>query len=157
MQQAYTAIGRAVFFAQLFETALIPIFEGFKMQTEPGYLLKTGGYIPAGAFKVPITNIIKVLSAAGNIAPDLEERLTRYAESRHTLVHRWVRDNGWPAEDDVAGFVPIIQLANQVETEAKELTRSFTGYMLNFSSPDRAVEYKAAMTQLFHRAHVERE
>ena len=46
MEQAYAAIGRAVAFAQIFETALIPIFEFFKMQTDPGYLEKTGGYVP---------------------------------------------------------------------------------------------------------------
>jgi hypothetical protein len=33
MQEAYAAIGRAVFAAQRFETALVPIFEFFKLQT----------------------------------------------------------------------------------------------------------------------------
>ena len=45
MENAYTAIGRAVFYAQIFETALVPIFEFFKMQAEPGYAEKTGGYL----------------------------------------------------------------------------------------------------------------
>jgi hypothetical protein len=71
MEHAYSAIGRAVFAAQLFETALIPIFEFFKMQTEPGYLEKTGGYLPAGAFKIPIKNVVKALSAKGNSVPPL--------------------------------------------------------------------------------------
>ena len=46
MEHAYAAIGRAVFAAQLFETAFIPIFEFFTMQTDASYLEKTGGAHP---------------------------------------------------------------------------------------------------------------
>ena len=159
MQQAYTAIGRAVFFAQIFETALVPIFEGFKMQTDPSYLQKTGGHISAGAFKVPIANIVKALSAAGNIAPDLEARLNAYVEDRHLLIHRWVKEHGWPDQNDAEGFAPIIALASRVENEAKQLTLSFAGYMVKFANPEWAAEhsaeYKENMAQLFHRAHIE--
>lgn len=159
MEQAYAAIGRAVAFAQIFETALIPIFEFFKMQTEPGYREKTGGYVSAGAFKVPVKNIIKALSAKGDLATDLEARLTLYVENRHLLIHRWFQTNGWPAENDAAGFAPIVELANRVEREAKELTRLFTGYMVKFAEPEWAAangeDYKARMATIFHRAHIE--
>jgi hypothetical protein len=158
MEQAYAAIGRAVFSAQLFETALIPIFEFFKMQTEPGYFEKTGGYIPAGAFKVPTKNVVKALSSKGNIASDLEERLNLFVENRHKLIHRWIQENGWPEENDAAGFAPIIEIANRVESEAKELTKLFAGYMLRFAEPERASSssdaYKARMAEIFHRAHL---
>lgn len=66
MQEAYAAIGRAVVAAQMFETALVPIFEFFKMHTKPGYLEKTGGYVSAGAFKVPIKSIVNMLSERGH-------------------------------------------------------------------------------------------
>ncbi len=91
MNHAYFAIGRAVFAAQMLETALIPIFEFFKMHTEPGYLEKTGGYVTEGAFKVPIKNVVKFLSERGSIAPDLETRLNKYVEDRHLLIHRWIQ------------------------------------------------------------------
>src|SRR6267154_2940767 len=129
MEQAYAAIGRAVAFAQIFETVLIPIFEFFKVQTELGYFEKTSGYISDDAFKVPVKKVIKALSAKSNIAPDLEDRLNSYVEDRHVLIHRWFRENGWPADNDVVGFAPIIELANRVESEARELTRLFAGYM----------------------------
>lgn len=158
MEQAYAAIGRAVAFAQIFETALIPIFEFFKMQTELGYIEKTGGYLPAGAFKVPVKNIIKALSAKGDIAPDLEARLNSYVEDRHLLIHRWVQQNGWPADNDAAGFAPIVELANRVEREAKELARLLAGYMVSFGEPEwaaaNAEDYKARMAAIFHRAHL---
>lgn len=159
MEQAYTAIGRAVASAQIFETVLVPIFEFFRMRTEPGYLEKTDGFVSAGAFKVPVKNIIKALSVKGDIAADLETRLTSYVEDRHLLVHRWFQANGWPAEDDAVGFAPIIELANRVEHEAKDLTRLFAGYMVKFVYPESTdadgENFKARMATIFHRAHLE--
>lgn len=158
MEHAYAAIGRAVFAAQLFETVLVPIFEFFKMQTDPGYLEKTDGYIPAGAFKVPVKSIVNALSTKGSIAPDLEERLSKYIEDRNTLIHRWIKERGWPDENDANGFAPIVELANRVEREAKWLTSSFAGYMVKFNDPDWVAEhgdeYKERMAELFHRAHI---
>ena len=160
MEHAYTAIGRAVFAAQLFETALIPIFESFKMHTQLGYLEKTQGFLPAGAFKTSITNVIKALSEKGNIAPDLEVRLLSYINDRNLLIHRWIQERGWPADNDLVGFAPIIELANHVEQEARELARQITRYVVKYADPDwskeHADEYKARMADVFHRAHIER-
>jgi hypothetical protein len=61
-----------VFAAQLFETALIPIFELFQMQTMLERLEETGGFVRAGAFKIPIKNRIKSPKEQGQITPDLE-------------------------------------------------------------------------------------
>lgn len=159
MEKAYAAIGRAVVFAQIFEAALIPIFEMFKMQTEPKYLEKTGGYIPAGSFKVPVKSVIKTLSSKGNIAPDLETRLNSYVEDRHVLIHRWFQEHGWPTDNDAAGFAPIVELASRVESEARELSRLFAGYMVKFAEPKWAAangdDYKTRMEAIFHRAHTE--
>jgi hypothetical protein len=159
MEKAYAALGRAVFAAQLFETALIPIFEFFKMQTEPGYIAKTGGYVSAGAFKIPIKNIVKYLSEKGSIASDLEARLAKYVDARHLLVHRWVQQHGWPDDNDAQGFAPIVELASYVECEAKELTRQFAGYMVKYADPNWAAghdaEYKERMRELFQRAHID--
>lgn len=80
MEYTYAAIGRTVFAVQLFETVLVPIFEFFKMQSDLQYLEKTGGYIPAGAFRIPVKSVVNTLAASGSIAPNLEERLSKYAE-----------------------------------------------------------------------------
>lgn len=157
MQEAYAAIGRAVFFAQLFETALIPIVEGFKMHNVPGYLEKTEGYISAGTYMAPIMNVIKALSAGNSIPIDLEERLRRYVKNRNALIHSSIRDNGLPEENDAEGFSPYIQLANQVEAEAKQLTQIFAGYLIKIASPEHAHEYEEAMAHFFHRAHIDEE
>jgi hypothetical protein len=103
MEFAYAAIGRAVVAAQIFETTLVPIFEFFKIHTKSEYLEETGGYLSAGMFKVPITSIVKTLESDGHIAPDLKARLTDYAEDRHTLIHCWVQQHGWPDDNDLPG------------------------------------------------------
>jgi len=135
MEQAYAAIGRAVFAAQLFETVFVVIFEAFKMHTEPGYPEETGGYITAGAFKFPIKAIVNDLTAKASIAPDLEARLTAYTEDRNLLIHRWFQQHGWPADNDADEVAPIVELANRVEVEAKNLAQQFAGYMVKFASP----------------------
>lgn len=159
MEHAYTAIGRAVFAAQIFETALIPIFEIFKMLAEPGYLKKTQGHLPAGAFKLRITDVIAALKKKGDIAPDLETRLRSYVNDRNLLIHRWVQERGWPADNDPVGFAPIIELANRVEHEAHDLARRFTGYVVKYAEPEwstaHADEYKARMANVFKQAHIE--
>ena len=159
MEYAYTAIGRAVFAAQLFETALVPIFQFFKMKSEPGYHESTQGHIPDGAFKMPVKAIVNALAEKGSIAPDLEERLSKYAEDRNMLIHRWIQNHGWPDENDAQGFAPIVELANRVESEAKWLSRKFSGYIVKFADPDWAAEnpeeYEKRITLLFHRAHID--
>jgi hypothetical protein len=159
MEHAYAAIGRAVVAAQMFETALVSVFEFFKMHTKLGYLEKSGGYVSAGAFKVPIKSIVNMLSQQGDIAPDLEDRLTAYTEDRHVLIHRWTQQHGWPADGDVNGFVPVINLANRVNQEARDLTCLFVGYILKFSGPDGAnmepEDYKLRIAAMFKCVHLD--
>lgn len=152
MEAAYAAIGRAVFAAQLFETALIPIFEMFKMNTVSGYLEETGGHIQAGTFKTPPRNVVKALAKTGSIAPDLEARLNAYIDDRNLLIHHWYLQHGWPETDDPAGFVPIVQLANRVKASAKDLTRLLTGYMLRYSD---APDFREKVAEIFRQAHFE--
>jgi hypothetical protein len=159
MENAYTVIGRAVFAAQLFETSIVPVFEFFKMHTRPGYLEETGGYVRAGAFRVPVKAIVNELKARGQVATDLEQRLSAYVDDRNTLVHRWIMERGWPDDDDAAGFAPIIELARRVEAEAKALTLIFVKYILTYAAPEQAgddpEEYRARISAMFQRAHVD--
>lgn len=159
MEQAYTAIGRAVLAAQAFEIALASIFQFFRMVNEPSYMKQTGGKLPENAFRDPTTKIVRMLKEKGDIAPDFEARLLQYAEDRHTLIHRWVIEHGWPAESDTEGFKPIVALATRVASEAKYLALQLTGYMGKFADPDWAskneAEYQERMKQLFHRAHID--
>ncbi len=159
MEKAYAAIGKAVFASQMLEAATIPLFELYKMNTQEGYFQKTNGCLPQGAFKNPIKNILKALSAEQKIAPELEDRFSKYLEDRHTLIHRWLQEKGWPDDGDELGFRPIIELAKKVESEAKELTKVLVGYVIRYGNPDmqeeQRSEYGERMRNLFLRAHID--
>jgi hypothetical protein len=159
MEIMHAAVGRAVIAAQVFEATLAALFEFFRMQSEPEYLQESGGILTSGAFKVPVKNMVRTLAEKGSVAPDLEVRLSQYVEDRHTLVHRWMLQNGWPEENDPDGWKPFADLAVRVETEAKFLTRSLLGYVLKYAEPEwansHATEYRERMRLLFHRAHLD--
>jgi hypothetical protein len=145
--------------AQMFETALVPLVELSRMVADPAYAEETAGYVRAGKFKVPVTGIVRMLSERGDIAPDLATRLTKYAEDRHTLIHRWVREHGWPDDGDVEGWAPIIDLANRVHEEARQLTSLLVNHVLKFADHEWASahleEYQTRMARLFHEAHLD--
>lgn len=154
MQSTFAAIGRAVVSAQLFEVALIPIFEAYKMHVDPAYLEKTGGYVSAGAFKVPVKNIVKMLAEKGDISSDLEASLNTYIENRHTLIHRWVIENGIP--DDLEHENSNLKnLADAVAIQANLLTRQIVGYVVKYGNPDWAeenrTEFEERMLNIFNQ------
>ena len=159
MERAYAALGRAVASAQFFDTALAPILVFFRIPPIPDAPDPRGGQVPAEAFRLPVRQLIQALSEQGTLAPDLETRLVTYFERRHLLIHRWFQEQGWPADEDAEGFAPVLALADQVESEAMELTRIFTGYMVGYADPawsNATVEaYKVRMWALYHRAHLE--
>lgn len=153
MQDAYAAIGRAVMAAQSFETAMVPIFEVFKVHTDLDYSVKTGGNIPDGAFKVPLRNILKELTERGGVAPELGAVIDAFIEDRHTLIHRCIQTYGCPRDGDAEGFAPIIELAHRVEKTAKQLIQTIVGYFLEYGEPEWAAanpdESKARLADIF--------
>lgn len=155
MQTAYAAVGRALLTAQLLEAALIPIFEMHRLTVEPDRLKETGGYLSAGAFKVPITNIVKMLADRGAIAPDLETRLRAYVDNRNLLVHRWVHERGIP--DSEKDYLLLAIFALRFDVEARELIRIFAGYVVKYAEPEWAAAnldaYREKMAQMFLIAH----
>ena len=159
MEIAYKAIGKAILAAQVFETALVPIFEIHRIHIEPDRLEKTGGFIPPGAFKSPLANMVKILVLKGQVAPELEQRLLAYIENRHLLVHRWVQEHGWPDDNNPEDFVPLLELAQKVENEALALTRILTTYIVKYTEPEWAKEnldsYKEKMADIFLRSHLD--
>ena len=140
MINIFHAIGKAVYSAQLFETVLTPVFEIYKIKTKPGYLEKTQGYISNGAFKVPISSVVKELAKSEDISPDLEERLNTYSEKRHQLIHRWILENGSSVNELDETNQKLYKLATEVDKDANELCKLFTGYLLKYAEPKWAEE-----------------
>jgi len=156
MELAYITIGRAILAAQTLETALTPIYEMYRLHTEPGRIKETEGRLPEGAFKIPIANIVKTLAAKGSIDPELQSRLVAYNEARHLLVHRWVQEHGVPDPSDIRYFLKLAKHALHVEQEARDLTRIMVGYMVKYAEPEWAkantLEFRAKMQSIFQDA-----
>ena len=157
MDTTYIAVGRALLATQILETALVPIYELYRVSTEPDRLAKTQGYLSAGAFKVPTSTIVKMLSDKGSIAADLETRIKAYIDNRHLLVHRWTQEHGVPATEK--DFLLLAMLALKVEMEARELSRILARYVVKHSGPDWAAanldDYKLKMAGIFLEAHTD--
>jgi hypothetical protein len=152
-ERAYNAIGRSVISAQLFETALVPMFEFFKMVLDPDYREQTHGYVAVGKFKVPVRNIVKELATRGDIAPDLEERLSKYVDDRHLLIHRWTVEKGVPSSGDSEASEEIIVLADRVSREAETLRRNIITYMLSSQDLKDMSEYRRRVGRMFQDGH----
>ena len=75
---AFACVGRAVLLCQQFETSLAPIYEFFKMNVQPDYFEKTGGFVPDSAYTNPLKNILKELIARNHIDAEIESRIDRY-------------------------------------------------------------------------------
>ena len=157
MEQAYAAVGRAIVAAQIFETELVPIFELHRVHAEPDRLSETKGYLSAGAFKMPITNIVMFWNSRGSIASNLEARLHSYIQDRHLLVHRWLHENPLPLDCDPETMRPLMEHAQKVEHEATELARLIVGHVVKYGEPEWAAsnpeEFSAKMAALFRPAH----
>jgi len=98
------------------------------------------------------------LAGANNIAPEFEGQINDLIEKRHLLVHRWFHENGLPSEGDIEHISRLIQLANEVEQNAKRISGLLAGYIVRWGrlNPAQNVMADAERTRLlalFQRAH----
>jgi hypothetical protein len=115
-----------------------------RVVTEPDRFGTTKGEIPAGVFKQPTSNILKLLSDRGNLSSEWDVRLRQYLNNRHLLVHRWIIERGVPTTDE--DWDALRALAITVEQEATVLTTSFREYALRFGDPE-SKEFSADLVQ----------
>jgi len=131
MDLAFREVGLAVLRVQRLEAALAPIYETFKIVTIDGHFERFKGLIPDSAWRMPLTALVNELELKGKIDAAFAARLRAFAESRHTLVHRWFIQHGWPGDDlDAPAYAHLTELALSVATEAHELTKMVGRYML---------------------------
>jgi len=154
LTQMHEAIGRAVLWAQMFETVFAVCFELLGM-------LETGvsNSIDPKRFKIPTRNLIKALAMANNIAPEFEGQINNLIEKRHLLVHRWYHDNGLPGEGNTEHISRLIQLAHEVEQNSKRISALLAGYIVHWGRLNPAQNVMADVERtrllaLFQRAHL---
>ena len=150
----HEAVGRAVLWAQVFETVFIVCFDLLGMLKG-----KASSLIDPKRFKVPTRNLIKELSNANTIAPELEGQINELIENRHLLVHRWYQENGLPGEDNAADILKLTRLAHDVEQNSKRISALLAGYIVcwgkvNPQQHQLTDAERTRMLKLFQRAHL---
>lgn len=154
LAQMHEAVGRAVLWAQMFETVFAVCFELIGM-VETG----VSNLIDPKRFKEPTRNLIKKLALTNNIAPEFEGQINDLIEKRHLLVHRWYHENGLPGEGNTEHIARLIQLAHEVEQNSKRISGLLAGYIVHWGrlNPAQNAMVDAERTRLlalFQRAHL---
>lgn len=74
------------------------------------------------AFKQPVTALLKEISGAVEVK-GLEDRILRFIEERHIVVHRLVTEKNW---SDEGGREAIKEMCMRVASESIDLHKIFT-------------------------------
>ena len=154
LAQMHEAVGRAVLWAQVFETVFTVCFELLGM-------LKSGvsKLIDAKHFKVPTRKLLIVLSSANSIATEFESQINDLIEKRHLLIHRWFQQNGLPGDDDTDDISKLTRLASEVEESSKRISGQLAGYIVSWGKANPAQNILAdsertRLLALFQQAHL---
>ena len=155
----YEAIGRAVWAAQVFETIIVVCVELVRLTKEFEAGALTDGLINPKRFKDATMNLLKKLSASNDIDPTFEAKIAALVDKRHTLIHRWFIEKGWPEDEDVNEIAQVISFAREVEEESQAITRLLLQYVLHWGTPQgetphEPTQARAQILQLFKNAHM---
>lgn len=145
--KTFQAVGHTVIALQYFELVLAPLYAIHK------HVIKTKIPLPPFAqdanWKQPLTAVVNELETAGRIDGDFAKRLRAYAEDRHVLIHRWVREKGDVGTNEA--LTAMAEHAVKVFVESRELVATIIDYV-NKVGPDGAVDvddYRKRMENVF--------
>lgn len=154
--KAHQAIGKAICLFQNLEILIVVSFEFLQMVSSPEYRDISKGCIDPKLYRKSIRRFLERLSKQNNIDPQLEKDISDLVEKRDVLVHRWIREQGWPSADDDAGWSDYESLANEVADESRGIIRLLSGYLLKLNDQEWAQqnpkEYVERVRRLFHDA-----
>lgn len=160
LESAFAAIGRAVCAYQAFERVIVLGVELVRI----GHAVRQGvsppDHMNANRFRVATKSLLKELAQREDIDPTLYVRIDSLVDQRHTLVHQWVSENGWPSGRNHEATERMRLYARQVEAESKALMFMLLTFVLRHAAkdptdPKPVIEARAVLTRLFHEAHVE--
>lgn len=154
--KAHQAIGKAICLFQNLEILIVVSFEFLQMVSDPEYRDICKGCIDPKLYRRSIRRFLEQLSKEDRIDPQFEKDIFDLVEKRDILVHRWIREQGWPAADDDEGWSDYESLANEVADESRRIVHMLTGYLVKYTDREWAQnnpeEYVEQVLRLFHDA-----
>ena len=140
----YEAIGQAVIFAQTFEVLIVVCTEMVRLSKEFLEGRPTDFMVNPARLKEATKRLINELAKDNDITPDLESRISDLIDKRHTLIHRWSIENGWPADNDLDEIQRIIDLAKEITRESAAISQILTKYILRNNAEQSDMRIKLA-------------
>ena len=126
---AVRQLGAAVLTAQMFETLFVLVARSalkWPLARDFDEIAPFGKQ----AFKQPVAALVKELSSASQIDPDLADRVNAWVENRHALVHRHLLEN--VEKSDAEYWETMKALSKLVFTESAELCGVFIALFMPY-------------------------
>lgn len=123
-------VGLAVESFQWFENTFTMFQEFQKMVRNPDYRENTGGVIPESAFKTPTSKQVSNLVRDDLIDSEFADRIATLIDDRNKMIHRWVREEGWPDPNDESACVKLIDHAQRVVVESRIITSTLAKLLI---------------------------
>ncbi len=125
----YASIGHAVGMCQLFEfifTVCVKLVYKQKDVTSADDLAP----LDSKSFRVAITGLLNELKQVANVHPEFEAKIIAFSDRRHTLIHRWFNQHGWPEQDKDKTI--LTDFARSLGREALDLSTVLGGYVISW-------------------------
>lgn len=125
----YVSIGQAVSLCQMFEFLFVFCVKRVFKEPSPTSVQDIAP-LDHNSFRPAVTSLLRELKGQIHVDPAFEARIIEFSERRHTLIHRWFVQKGWPsAASDRAA---LTTLARSVAQDAMDLTPVLAKYVLKW-------------------------
>jgi hypothetical protein len=125
-------VGVGVAASQVFEVIFVIAAKLVLKQPDVQVLEDIEPISQSKSFKQPVTALLRELSKAQAIEPELEGRVTRLIENRHRMIHRLFLEFGWPAAIPREKEGDFVQLCARVASESQAISIVFVDLVLNW-------------------------
>lgn len=140
--QAHASIGLAVMACQALEM-LFAMCVRLAFKHQDAASLSDVTPLEKNFSKPPMKNLLSELRKYVEVSEEFEDKLVDLIERRHTLIHRWGIENGFPADDDA--FQKVTEFSNILAKDANGLANVLYAYMEEWVS--RFPEFRAQFSE----------
>jgi|RhiMetdeSRZDD1v2_1073273.scaffolds.fasta_scaffold335575_2 hypothetical protein len=129
----YETIGRAVASCQMFEFLFVACV---KLVFKRGLTTAIDDHAPLdhNSFRPAVKALLNELKDTITVDQHFEKRIKDFTERRHTLIHRWFIQQGWPSSSDGNSVLELLQFAADVTRDALDLSSLLSSYVVEWMS-----------------------
>ena len=123
LNDAHATIGCVVSNGQFFEVVFVLCAKLVYAQKDAQTVAEIAPLGPK-TFKAPTTALLRELRDHVKVSEKFEELITDVVDRRHTLIHRWLLEKGWPQDDgESAAIAELTEFSRALNEDLIALTR----------------------------------